>query len=275
MQDAGLCRGRAHAVRVRWGWRRHLVDPGATAFAAAAAATSTSTATCLGIDGPDFRCSGDPGIHCPERLGDPAITFSLQFRPRRSMRCRATISGGRRSFLPTSRIATRSAPIDAGYILALLIPTRRSLNGSTTSFSSARRHLQVRCPTTGSATYDGVIQGYSDTWDNGPFPWPNPVRGTIALSFDFGAGSLSGTIHPILYVLDGSSPSSEDLGETNFKDTVFSPGATHFSGTFDTNLAGPNSFSGQFTGPNAKELMGAWTLPFVWSRDDGNIRPAG
>ncbi len=130
-------------------------------------------------------------------------------------------------------------------------------------------------PTTGSATYDGVIQGYSDTWDNGPFPWPNPVRGTIALSFDFGAGSLSGTIHPILYVLDGSSPSSEDLGETNFKDTVFSPGATHFSGTFDTNLAGPNSFSGQFTGPNAKELMGAWTLPFVWSRDDGIYSASG
>lgn len=133
------------------------------------------------------------------------------------------------------------------------------------AFGSATPAGQV--PVSGSASYEGIIAGDSDTWDNGPFPSTNPVAGTIALSFDFGAGTLSGAIHPILYINDGSSPSSQDLGVLAFKDTVFSPGSTNFSGTFDTTVSGPNAFSGQFTGPNAEELIGTWALPFIWDRD--------
>lgn len=130
-------------------------------------------------------------------------------------------------------------------------------------------------PTSGSADYQGIIQGTSDTWDNGPFPSPNPVEGTIALSFDFGAGTLSGAMRPTLYVRDGSTPASYDLGVLAFKDTVFSPGATNFSGAFDTGVAGPNSFSGRFTGPNAEELIGTWAIPFVWDQDQQLHSAAG
>jgi len=106
-------------------------------------------------------------------------------------------------------------------------------------------------PVTGTATYSGELLGGTtesfggDTWD---------VRGTIGLSFNFGLGTLSGTIDPTAFVYS--------LGHLNFRDTVYATGSTSFSGKFDTNLTGVNSFGGLFTGPNAQELIGNFAFPY-------------
>lgn len=117
-------------------------------------------------------------------------------------------------------------------------------------------------PVTGTATYFGELLGGTtesfggDTWD---------VRGTIGLSFNFGLGTLSGTIDPTAFVYP--------LGHLSFRDTVYSTGSPTFSGKFDTNLAGVNSFSGLFAGPRAEELLGDFAFPYK-SPVDGQIYQA-
>ena len=110
-------------------------------------------------------------------------------------------------------------------------------------------------PVTGSATYTGQILGAtSETHLTDDMS----ITGAIALSFNFGAGSLSGHIDPILNV--DFTPYA--LGTLTFTDTVYSTGSTSFAGKFLTNLAGVNSFSGLFTGPNAQELIGKFAFPY-------------
>lgn len=107
--------------------------------------------------------------------------------------------------------------------------------------------------TTGTASYSGEIEGQTSEFSNGL-----TVFGGIQLSFDFGAGSFSGSIHPYLEPSDYPI----DIAPISFRDTVYSTGSTTFSGKFDTNLAGVNSFSGLFAGPNAQEVIGNWALPY-------------
>ena len=117
-------------------------------------------------------------------------------------------------------------------------------------------------PVTGTASYFGELLGGTtesfggDTWD---------VRGTIGLSFNFGLGTLSGTIDPTAFAYS--------LGHLSFRDTIYSTGSASFSGKFDTNLPGVNSFSGLFTGPNAQELMGNFAFPYA-SQVDGKTYQA-
>jgi len=108
-------------------------------------------------------------------------------------------------------------------------------------------------PLTGIATYSGQILGQTSEHHSDGSGWP--VDGSITLSFNFGAGSLSGSITPNLH-------QGFDLGTINFRDTVYPTGSTTFSGKFDTNAVGVNSLSGMFTGPNAQELIGNWALPY-------------
>lgn len=108
-------------------------------------------------------------------------------------------------------------------------------------------------PVTGGATYAGDLLG--ETSENHPDGSYLGVEGSIQLSFDFGDGNLSGSITPDLH-------QGYDLGTINFRDTVFSAGATTFSGKFDTDAAGVNSFSGLFTGPAAQELIGNFAFPY-------------
>lgn len=132
-------------------------------------------------------------------------------------------------------------------------------------------------PVTGSATFDGIISGWSDAFISDQAPYAlSRMNGSIQLSFDFGAGSLSGEIHPEMWSPhnDNTSFYTYDLGTIAFSNTVYSSGSPSFSGEFATNAADGSSFSGQFTGPNAEELMGEWALPFVWSdsgEGDGQV----
>ena len=108
-------------------------------------------------------------------------------------------------------------------------------------------------PVTGTASYSGQLLG--QTTENHSDGTDLPVDGSILLSFNFGLGSLSGSIAPNLHQLF-------TLGSISFRDTVYSTRSTTFSGKFDTNLAGTNSFSGLFTGPNAQELIGNFAFPY-------------
>lgn len=116
-------------------------------------------------------------------------------------------------------------------------------------------------PLTGTAAYSGLAVGSADVPNDG---WgktaTTPVEGKVDLTFDFGAGNLSG----------GMKLSSAcdctirfDLPRFEFERTVFAAGSPTFSGQFATALPGANDFSGRFTGPNAQELIASWAMPFA------------
>jgi hypothetical protein len=109
-------------------------------------------------------------------------------------------------------------------------------------------------PLTGSASYSGQLLGQTSEYQ-ARLADDFPVDGSIRLSFNFGIGSLSGSISPNLH-------QGYTIDPLNFRDTVYSTGSTTFSGKFDTNAAGLNSFSGRFTGPNAQELIGNFAFPY-------------
>ncbi len=118
--------------------------------------------------------------------------------------------------------------------------------------------LPGNVPVTGSASYSGSLVGASsetryDPWEAA---WvPRSIQGNINLSFNFGSGTFSGNINP--------SVGSVALPSLNFANTIYSTGATNFSGMFATPLPGQNSFSGLFTGPSAQELIGNFAFPYV------------
>ena len=110
-------------------------------------------------------------------------------------------------------------------------------------------------PVTGSASYSGDILGSTSERHASDDMY---IVGSLALGFNFGTGTLSGSISPML----GQDFARHSLGTISFRDPVYSTGSATFSGSFDTNLAGLNSFSGLFTGPNAQELIGNFALPY-------------
>jgi hypothetical protein len=109
-------------------------------------------------------------------------------------------------------------------------------------------------PITGSASYFGQIFGVTTEYQP-KLADDFDVDGTISLSFNFGLGSLSGSISPNLH-------QGYAFGTLNFVNTVYSTGSTTFSGKFDTTATGVNSFNGLFTGPSAQELIGNFALPY-------------
>jgi len=129
-------------------------------------------------------------------------------------------------------------------------------------------------PVNGTATYQGFIQGNSDVLEMDYLIGAKvaaTVHGSVALNFDFAAGTLGGSIHPTLSTFGGNI----DLGSMSFVNTVYSTGSTTFSGNFQTQVSGTNSFSGLFTGPNAEELIGRWAFPFVYSGDGATHSASG
>lgn len=117
-------------------------------------------------------------------------------------------------------------------------------------------------PVSGTANYAGEIRGLTNGEPYSPGGGVGPVLdvfGTVALSFDFGAGTLSGEMRPeIAPVWDAVS-----LGTYSFRDTVYSTGGRSFSGAFIVpGSTAHSSFFGSFTGPNGVELMANWLAPF-------------
>lgn len=126
-------------------------------------------------------------------------------------------------------------------------------------------------PRSGAATYAGVIGGVSSVtyFDQlAAQTFHASVEGDITLKFDFAAGTLAGEVRPVHYVTGRSA-----LPTLAFRQTIYAAGGPTFSGAFDTPLAGPNAFSGQFTGPQGEELIGAFAFPFVYPAD-GSVQSA-
>ena len=121
-------------------------------------------------------------------------------------------------------------------------------------------------PVAGNGAYHGEVAGWTDILEPDNLiggKVPVGALGSVDLSFNFAAGSLSGSM---TLRTDPYGPST-DLGTFAFKDTVFSVGSTTYSGSFDTSIAGQNFFLGRFTGPHAEETIGAWAVPFNYTVD--------
>lgn len=108
-------------------------------------------------------------------------------------------------------------------------------------------------PVTGTADYSGEIRGLT-SGDGALF-------GTIGLEFDFGGGTLSGSMEPT--VLDATGWSGVGLGTYTFQDTVYSRNGTSFSGAFAVPGSDADSaFHGNFNGPGGIEVMGNFSAPY-------------
>jgi hypothetical protein len=117
-------------------------------------------------------------------------------------------------------------------------------------------------PTKGSASYAAEIEGVARAPD-----YEFIVYGEALFQFDFGAGTLSGYMDPIL----NGPMGGPTLPRYSFTQTVYSPGSTTFSGSFDFSGPTPSSFHGQFTGPAAQELMASFQAPFSNYGDWGTM----
>lgn len=121
-------------------------------------------------------------------------------------------------------------------------------------------------PMTGTASYAATIRGMDSAMG-----LAFPVEGDVRLAFDFGAGSVSGWMHP--QIIDDFDGFFVDYGQYNFKQTVYSTGSTTFSGKFAVpNLPDADSFfDGRFTGPGAQELMARFAAPYMLNSQSGTI----
>ena len=113
-------------------------------------------------------------------------------------------------------------------------------------------------PTIGTASYSAQLMGMPGARSGqGGYE----MDGDAKLTFNFGAGSLTGYMHPII----SDAWFEYDLGQYNFTQTVYSTGSTTFSGKFIVPGGGATAdsgFDGRFTGPDAAELMAEWHAPF-------------
>jgi hypothetical protein len=112
-------------------------------------------------------------------------------------------------------------------------------------------------PTTGSANYTADIHASASTIPG------FEVSGSAQLLFDFAGGTLSGSMHP--KIVDAFDGFFVDFGQYDFTQTVYSTGSRTFSGRFIVpNLPNADSsFNGNFTGPDAAELMARFQAPYL------------
>lgn len=121
-------------------------------------------------------------------------------------------------------------------------------------------------PRSGSATYSANIIANSpaDPWE---------VTGTVNLAFDFGAGTLSGSMHPV-FDTNGWYPSLDyDYGRYDFAQTIYAVGSAAYSGQFARNgVTVPGSwFDGTLTGPGVQETIGRFAAPFSRGGIEGTL----
>jgi len=158
-----------------------------------------------------------------------------------------------------------------GYEYSALAGWSSASNGGAVAFGIPTPIGGV--PTTGTATFDGSLFGRTNETYRDLLAAANVnggIVGDISLGFDFGAGTLSGSISPILHL-----STTYNLAPMQFTNTVYSSGSATFSGKFDSALGGANSFSGQFTGPTAQELIGNFAFPYTSPVDSKVYDAAG
>lgn len=133
--------------------------------------------------------------------------------------------------------------------------------GNVAAFGAATPAAGV--PLSGTASFEGFAIGQADVanevWG---FDTTTPLEGTVKLNFDFAASSLAGSLN--LGNGNCDCEKSVSTGLIAFSNTVFSRGSQTFSGSFASGAQGTNAFDGRFTGPGAEELIGSWSLPFLF-----------
>ncbi len=118
-------------------------------------------------------------------------------------------------------------------------------------------------PLSGTASFEGFARGQADIANDA---WgavaATPLEGTVKLNFDFAAGSLAGSLN----LSSGNCDCTKfvSIGTIAFSNSVFARGSQTFSGSFNSGVTGNNAFDGRFTGPGAEELIGSWSLPFLF-----------
>ena len=123
-------------------------------------------------------------------------------------------------------------------------------------------------PVSGVARYDGDVRGRTngEPGSGGAIGPIVDVFGTVSLTFDFGAGTLSGEMRPEIATSRNPAP----LGVYSFRDTLYTSGSTSFSGEFQVpGSSAPSAFSGSFNGPQGSELMANWIAPFEFPSNGG------
>ena len=118
-------------------------------------------------------------------------------------------------------------------------------------------------PVTGSATYHSLVTGSTSASLGASY-----VSGAMNLTFDFSKGILAGNLE---LVLNAGGPGEGYFGDFEFTAARYTVGANGFSGKFSTPGGVEGFFEGQFTGPQASELMVRWLLP----QSPPNVRSAG
>ncbi len=112
--------------------------------------------------------------------------------------------------------------------------------------------LPAQMPTSGTASYSAKVIGTEPKSQN-------YILGSTSLTFDFGAGNLTGSMTPEYCPWDCYS-----LGRYEFAETVFAAGSAAYSGKLAV-VGAPASmasgFSGSFNGPAAAETMASWRAP--------------
>lgn len=118
----------------------------------------------------------------------------------------------------------------------------------------------------------GMAQYSADIYANSPLD-PFEVGGTATLLFDFGAGTLSGEMHPVHSTNGFYTEYDYDYGIYRFADTVYSVGSPRYSGKLskDGQLLAGSWFNGSLTGPYADEVIGRFVAPFSRSGYNGNL----
>ena len=196
-----------------------------------------------------------------DRLLDDPNQIPLEGYPNQSF-VLASSRGPNSSYFMT-RVSDKFPDADHRYQYSNLAAWgARDVGGGLVAFGFATP--QGAIPTSGSGSYKGLVEGGSTVdsidWD-GRTTTDGWVDGTVSLSFDFARGTLAGEL---ALVIDDKGKQVE-ISPFPFADTVFSPGSSNFSGRFATNTEGPNAFSGLFAGPNGEELIGRWTVPFLFN----------
>lgn len=132
-------------------------------------------------------------------------------------------------------------------------------------------------PSSGSATYNGVILGYSGVPSDGNTR-PYAISGDARMAYNFGAATLTGTLNPV--ATDRDTGTSYALGAYAFSGTGDAGKAT-FAGTFDKIINLPfsgdtrGSIKGQFTGPHAEEFYATWLIGMRDPKGGSNIPVGG
>ncbi|MXO63839.1 transferrin-binding protein-like solute binding protein [Qipengyuania oceanensis] len=133
-------------------------------------------------------------------------------------------------------------------------------SGTAGIFAYGQATDPARIPTSGTATFDGVVVGSSGNAYAGGGLYLDYVTGTAQFRFDFGAGTLAGEMNPSVCPWECYS-----LGTYQFVQTVLGVGSNSFSGSFAIDgVEVPSWFEGNFNGPDASELMARWKAPFTY-----------